>query len=799
MFFNYFKIAIRNLWKNKAFSLINIVGLAIGMAACFLIFLYVQFEFSYDSFHENADRIYRLSIDVKTTDQILHSDKSSAPMAPILKDEFPEIENFVRICPHSILVRSGDKKFQEENTLFADSTFFSVFNFPLLKGNEKTALAGLLNVVFTESSAKKYFGLENPIGKSLLLGGGGHHAIVTGIIKDFPENSHIKAGMLLSSQTKEKFSPGIMKNFYQNSWFTYLLLKEGSNPVSLQNKFAKYVEARYGKEMLADKYYTSLVLEPIKDIYLHSERKSAESYRFSHGDLSSINIFSSTALFILLIACFNFINLSTSRASERAKEVGIRKVTGAQRKELIFQFLGESVLTSLLAGLLSICFCVLALPIFNQLSGKVICANIFEYANYLPLLLLVVISIGLLAGIYPALVLSGFNPITVLKGKFISGTKGIFLRKALVISQFTISISLIIATIIVFRQLDYMRNKDLGFKKNQMMVLDYHYEDNGQVLAENIKKLPNILSTSVSWNIPGYNFYKNQSEIKIEHVSGKMEPYIMDLYSVDYAFLKQFEIPLSVGRNFSAEFRTDTAQAMILNEVAVKKLGYNTNQEIIGKRFYHAGQEGKVIGVVKNFHDQSPKDEIQPLAIKLLSNQGTFISLNVTTKDLSATIASVKDEWEKTIGHRPFEYFFVDETFNKQYRSEEQFGKLFFYFSILAIAISSLGLIGLVTFSTLQRTKEIGIRKVLGSSVFGIVNLLSKEFLKLVATAFIIASIASWFTMNKWLQDYAYKTDIVWWIFAVAGILAFIIALFSVGYQAIKAAIANPIKSLRTE
>ncbi len=799
MLINYFKIAFRSLWRNKVFSSINIIGLSIGMSAVFLIFLYIQFEFSYDSYHTKANRIYRLAIDLKTPEELIRSPKSSAPMAPTLKEEFPEIENFVRFCPHSILVRVGDKKFQEENTLFADSTFFSVFDCPLVKGNERTALAGKLNVVFTESAVKKYFGNEDPIGKSLLLGGFGHPGICTGVMKDFPENSHIKADMLLSSLTKEYFSNGIMKDFNWTSWYTFLLLKEGANPIGLQNKFVKYVERHYGKQTPSEKHSATLVLEPLTDIYLYSERKSPEGFKFSTGNASNIRIFSSAALFILLIACFNFINLSTSRASERAKEVGIRKVTGAMRRELVFQFLGESVITCLLAGMISVIFCSLALPLFNELSGKIICHNIFEHPKYLFQLFGAVIGIGLLAGVYPSLILSGFKPISVLKGKFSSGTKGVFLRKALVISQFTISISLIIATIVVFRQLNYMREQNLGFKKSQMMVLDHHFEPLGPLLAHGLKKIPNVLSASISESIPGYNFYKVRTQTDVDDKEGKPQSYQMDLYTIDYDFLKQFEIPLVAGRNFSRDFATDTVQAMLLNETAVKKLGYNSPEEVLGKSFSQMGDKGKVIGVVKDFHDLSLKDEIEPLSLRLTHDQGTFITINVATKNLPSTIDLVKKEWDKAIPHRPFNYFFVDETFNKQYRSEEQFGKLFFYFALLAIFISSLGLIGLATFTTLQRTKEIGIRKVLGASVSGIVNLLSKDFLRLVIMAFVFASVASWFFMNKWLQEYAYRTNVAWWIFIVSGLLAFLIALFSVSYQSIKAAVANPVKSLRNE
>ena len=797
---NYIKIAIRSLVRNKTFSLINIIGLSVGISAVFLIYRYIYFEQNYDQFHANVERIYRLSSDIKTTDELVRSDKSSALMGPDLMAKFPAIENFTRISPHSILVRSGDKKFQEENTLFADPSFFSVFSFHLVNGNENTALNDALNVVFTESSAKKYFGNENPIGKPILLGGGGHHAIVTGIVKDFPENSHIKAGMLLSMATKEIFSRGIMEEPFVMNWNTYLLLKKGTNAKDLQIRISNYFKEKYSEKMAENHLQISLQLEPLKDLYLHSDRRSLDSYRFAHGTLSNITIFSSIALFILIIACVNFINLSTSRSTERAREVGIRKVTGATRRELIVQFLIESILISLLAGLFSVILLIFVVPFFNQLAGKIVFQDVFEYKIQVAWLFLASFVIGLLAGIYPSLVLSGFKPISVLKGKFISANSGIFLRKTLVIFQFTVSISLIIATIIVYHQLNYMQTRDLGFNKDQMLILDFHDEFSGSELCKRLKKIPNINSCSISGSIPGYEFYKDKTKTEVENTSGELQSYIMGVYGIDCDFLNQYGIPVIAGRNFSLEHGTDPMQAIILNETATKKLGYTSPGEAIGKRFFQFGNEGKVIGVTKDFHDRSLKNQIEPMCYRLLfNNPGTFISVNVSSKDLPTTINSIKKEWDNVIGHRPFSYFFLDEAFDKQYRSEEQFGKLFFVFTLLAILISSLGLIGLVSYHTIQRTKEIGIRKILGARIYSIVKILSTEYIKLILFAFIIATTVSIFLMNKWLENFAYRVTISWWIFITAGMLAAIVALGSISYFTIKAALANPVKSLRTE
>ena len=788
---NYFKIAIRNLWRHKVFSLINILGLAVGMTACFLISLYVNFELSYDSFHKKADRIYRIVADIKTPSETINADRPAWAVSSNMKDEFPEVESFVRIADDQILVRKGDIKFQEESAAWADSSFFHVFDFKLLKGNPQTALKGPYSIVFSEKAAKKYFGNEDPVGQTVLIRGDGQPAKVTGIMEDMPENSQIKADMLLSMETLNQRA-SIDSNWGGYWPRAFVLLNPSAKATALEAKLPAFLEKRNGREMKESQMYPTLFLESLKDVYLHSTRSGQKK-----GNIANVYIFSIVAVFILLIACINFINLTTARSAERAKEVGIRKVVGAAKTQLTRQFIGESIVISLIAFILTILFSWLLLPVFNQLSGKVISQSIFENIGYLIILFAAAILIGFLAGIYPALVLSSFRPVVVLKGKFATGARGIVLRKALVVSQFTISIGLIIATIIVYNQMIYMRSRDLGFTRDQIMVMNT-YGDNGKdAMKQALAAMPSIKSVALSSSVPGSGNPGAYSQI--ENNKGDLQIANLDLYFVDFDYISQFKIKIIAGRAFSREFLTDTTQAMILNEEAVKLFGYSSPEQAIGRRFQQWGREGKIIGVIKNFHFRSLQQPIKPLSMRIEPGGNNLLSINVAAENLPNTIAAVEKKWKELIPNRPFSYYFLDEYFDRQYRSEERFGKLFLNFAILAIFISCLGLLGLASYSTIQRTKEIGIRKVLGASVSNIINLLSKDFLWLVAISALIAFPITWFAMNRWLENFAYRTGVSWWVFLLAGILATLIALLTISFQAIKAAIANPVKSLRTE
>jgi putative ABC transport system permease protein len=791
---NHFKIALRNLWRHRVFSFINITGLSVGITACFFIFMYVSFELSYDKFHTKADRIYRVVTDIKTPSETINTDVTSWAFAPNLKTDFPEIEAFTRVSGGSFLVRKGNVKFQEERTLFADSTFFKVFDFKLLKGNPKTALTAQASIIFTQTAAKKYFGDADPVGQTVLLSGDAIPALVTGVMQDMPENSQIKADMIISMVTlTQRFNKGIEEQWGNYGATSYLLLKPGVNAKAFQAKFPAFMEKHNGERSRKQQMFATLLLEPLKDVYLHSKRGGQEV-----GSMSNVYIFSIVAVFILVIACINFINLTTARSVERAKEVGIRKVVGAVKGELASQFIGESVILCLIAFVVTIILSVLLLPLFNQLSGKIISPGIFSNIWNVLILFGISVTIGFLAGIYPAMVLSSFKPVMVLKGRFSTGTKGNLLRKSLVVAQFSISIALIIGTIIVYNQMDFMRNRDLGFSKDQMLVMDSNGDAGKEAFQQSIRSIPGVKSVALSSSVPGGGNSGAYSEI--ENKKGDLQIANLDLYFVDFDYLNQFKIKMVAGRPFSKDFMTtDTSQAMILNEEAVKLFGYSSPQQAIGRRFKQWGREGKIVGVMKDFHFRSLQEKIKPLSMRVELRALDLVSVKVEAKNLPATLAAIESKWKEVIPNRPFSYYFLDEFFDRQYRAEQRFGKLFFNFAILAIAISCLGLLGLASYSTYQRTREIGIRKVLGASTTGIVNMLSTDFMKLVGISFLIATPVAWYFMHKWLQDFAYRIDIQWWVFAVSGILALIVALGTISFQAIKAAIANPVKSLRSE
>jgi putative ABC transport system permease protein len=791
---NFFKIAARNLWKHKVFSLINVMGLTVGMTACFLIFLYVKFELSYDTMHTKADRIYRVVSDIKTPTEVIKASGPAWPVAPNIAKEFPEVEAAVRVSRTSMLVRKDDIKFQETNSLWADTTFFRIFDFKMVHGNPATALKEPFSVVFTESAAKKYFGNSNPVGKTLLITGEGLPATVTGVIKDIPENSQIKADMVVSMSTlTQKFNTGLDEQWGNYGSSQYLLLKPATNAKLLEKKFPAFLEKMNGKEMKESQMYPTLFLERLRDVYLRSERGGITE----SGSINNVYIFSIVAIFILLIACINFINLTTARSAERAKEVGIRKVVGAARFQLARQFIGESVLLCFIAFALSLMLTALMLPLFNGLAGKTISTGIFSNMTYPLMLFGASLVIGLLAGTYPALVLSSFKPVVVLKGRFATGSKGIMLRKGLVIAQFTISIALIIGTIVVYNQLKYMRSQDLGFNKNQVMIVETNGDPGKNSFAESLKALPAVKSVATSSSVPGGGNPGAYSEI--ENNKGDLQIANLDLYFVDFDYINAFKIKMAAGRAFSRDFGTDTTQSMILNEAAVKMFGYKSPAEAVGRRFKQWGREGKIIGVMKDFHYRSLQEEIKPLSMRIEPDGCNLACVNLSGNNLPATITSIEKKWKTAIPNRPFSYYFLDEFFDRQYRSEQRFQKLFFNFAILAIFISCLGLLGLASYSTMLRTKEIGVRKVMGASVSRIVGLLSKDFLLLVAISFVIAAPLAGYFMHKWLVDFAYRIDLSWWVFAVAGFAAMIIALATISFQAIKAAIANPVKSLRSE
>jgi len=792
---NYLKIAFRNLWRHKGFSLINIIGLAVGMTACFLIFIYVTFELSYDKFNQNFDQVYRLVTDIKSPQEVLHWSSASAPMGPALQQDYPEeVKENARVFQAGFLVVNGDKKFQENNISFTDPSLFKIFTFPFIKGDPNTALSAPFDIVLTEAIALKYFGSNDIIGKSLLLNGK-HPVTITGVIKNVPLNSHFNFDMLISASTMEKLKMINMQEWGNFSNYTYLLLPKGFGAAKLQAKLPNFIHRHITDDQRSHGYNYTVFIQPLRDVYMDNFRGAGVN-----GSITNVYIFSIVATFILLIACINFVNLTTARASERAKEVGIRKVIGAFKKQLAIQFLGESMIISLIAFVFAFAMILLLLPLFNELAGKTVSESIFAH-GYIFILLGISLFIGLLAGIYPSFVLTSFSITAVLKGRFSTSVKGIFLRKGLVVMQFTISIALIVGTIIVYNQLNYMRNQSLGFNKDQMVIVDFNGDSVVQHQAwafkNELQQVNGVISVSGSSNTPGNGNPVGYSQV--ENHFGSMQSMNLNLYDVDYDFIPQYGLKLVAGRGFSTAFVSGSTKGFVINETAAKDLGYLRPDEAIGKRFNQWGRTGQIIGVVKDFHFQSLQQNIKEMDLRINPQNINVFTVKIKGENIPNTIAALESKWKTLAPQRPFSYSFLDDNFNKQYVNEDRFGKMFMYFAFLAIMISCLGLLGLASYSTLQRTREIGIRKVLGASVAGIVSMLSKEFLLLVVIAALIAFPISWFGMHSWLKDYAYKVNIGWTVFAVAGMLAFMIAIITVSFQAIKASLANPVKSLRSE
>jgi putative ABC transport system permease protein len=790
---NYFKIAFRNLRRHGGYAALNIAGLTIGLTTAFLIFLYVRFERSYDDFHSKAARIYLLHCDEKTPTGVIHQGLTSALMSIAAKQAFPEIQAVVREDFQPILVRKGKLVFQEPNSAYVDSGFFQVFDLPLLHGDARTALTAPLSVVLSVSTAKKYFGDSDPMGQTLLIRDEGLAARVTGIMKDMPENTELKADLLVSKATSKLFNPDEDKHWANIGLYAYVLLKPNVDAHALEGKFPTFVEQQDGAEEKQMQMWFTLFLKPLRDVYLYSGDAGGPAW----GNPTNIYIFSSVGVFVLLIAGINFVNLTTARSTERAREVGIRKVAGAGRGQLTGQFLGESVFQALMAFVIATVSCALLIPSFNLLAGKPVSTGLFQHPDDLLVFLGIAVGIGLLAGIYPALVLSAFRPMVVLKGRFATGSRGLLLRKSLVVFQFVMSIAFIAATFIIEAQLSYLRNHPLGFDNKQMLVIPTYGDEHKLALKTEIDRLPGVLSTGLCSSSPGGSLMYSLSHM--ENKKGELQTENLNLYVVDFDYIRQHRIPIVAGRDFSPSFATDSTQALIINEHAAKELGYIKPEDAIGRRFASYTREGRVIGVMKDFNYYTLHDAISPLGMLIAPKDANLLSIHVNTARLPATITRIEAAWKKIMPIRPFSYYFEDEFFNRQYQDDDRFGRLFVDFSILAILISCLGLLGLASYSTLQRTKEIGIRKVLGASVASIVRLLSGELLRLVALALMIAIPLCWFFMHRWLADYYYRIAFPWWLVGLAGCLAPLIALLTISVQAIKAALANPVKSLQTE
>lgn len=788
---NYFKIAVRNLLKHLGFTALNISGLAIGMTAGFLVLLYVSFELSYDTMHSKSDNIYRVVADIKTPSETIKAGMAAWAVGPNLEQEFPEIKKSTRVLYDDFTVVRDGKKIHEEDVVAVDSAFLEIFDFKLIKGNKSELLKKPNRLVISETVATKYFGSNNPIGQNMDIDNFDNPFVVEGVMEDIPQNSQIQADILLSMITYTAAPSDRDQQWGSYGPLIYVLTNDGTDAKSLESKFPEFLEDRNGDEMRSSQMFVTLFLEPFKDVYLKSSRDGKVT-----GNINNVYIFSIIGLFILLIASINFINLTTARSVERAKEVGIRKVIGAQKNQLAIQFLSESIVICLLAFVLAVGLTALSLPYFNELAGKTVSTGIFNEPINILYLFGIALAIGLVAGVYPAMVLSSFRPVSVLKGSFSKGSRGVLLRKSLVVVQFTISIALIIGTIVIYNQMQFMRNQDLGFDKEHTLVIPGQIENNREAFRTSISQIPSVKGVAFASSVPGVGNSAAYSEI--ENQNGDLQIANLDLYFVDEDYIDQLGMEIVAGRAFSRDFASDSTQAMVINEKAVSLLGYSDPKDAIGARYQQWGSNGQVIGVVKDFNFRSLQQDIAPITMRLEPNRTNVMTIKMTANQIPETLAAVEKVWQSIMPSDPFEYHFLDELFDRQYEAEEDFGNLFLSFALLAIFISCLGLLGLAAYSTIQRKKEIGIRKVIGASVGNIVNLLSKDFIKLVGISFLISAPIAWYAMHNWLEDFAYKIDIEWWMFALAGLCALAIALATVSFQSISAAIANPIKALRT-
>jgi putative ABC transport system permease protein len=812
MFKNYLKITFRNLAKYKFISFINIFGLTVGLTCCLLILTYILHETSYDKYNTQASRIWRVTRSWNNKEGIvsLHLGAIAPAFGPLLLNDFPDIQKMTRLLASGPSpMRYEEKVFNEKDLYFADNNLFSVFDVSMLKGDRHNALTDPFSIVMTAAVARKYFGDADPINKIVRLDNQVNFK-VTGIIAPLPSNSHFHPEVLLSFPTLNDSTiygaKNLASNFSNNAFFTYLLLPENYPARNIEAQFPAFLDRHMPsnkRDPLAKASSgTRLYLQRLTDVHLRSH---LDEEMEENGDISRVYIFGAIALFILLIACINYMNLSTARSTLRAKEIGIRKVSGAQRQEIILQFLCESILVSYISVLLASALTWLCIPWINDITGLQLSIHSLLQPAVLIAVILTPLIVGLLSGLYPALFLSSFQPQQVLKGLFRAGGSSISFRKALVVVQFSVSIILLISTAIVFQQLHYMQDKSLGFDKERIVTI---LNDDG--LSKNYEAFRNeLLNSSYIKNVGRSSRIPSGRLLDENGASTEsgdsLRPVTADIkyVSADYDFVPTYGMKVIAGRNFSRAYGTDST-SFILNASATRSLGLQQPAQAVGRKFQYGDQKGRIVGVLDDFHFESMHQAIVPLVLVMAPPGSSgfgynWVSIKIGGSNVAGGISHIEKTWRKYLPKTPFEYTFLDEKFDQLYRSEQRQGTLFTSFSSIAIFIACLGLLGLSAFAISQRTKEIGIRKVLGASVSSIVTMLSKDFLKLVAIAAVIAFPIAWYAMHNWLTDFAYRISIQWWIFLVAGVLATAVALITIGLQAIRAASSPPVKSLRTE
>lgn len=791
---NLVTIAIRSIRKDKVYSSINILGLTIGITCSLFLLFYILDELSFDRYHANANNIYRVVSNIKETDNAFTWSVAQIPLAEELRNNYPEVKNAVRFFgTDRDLYKNGETQFYEEDFYLTDSTAFDMFSYTFLEGDAATAMDNPFSMVMTETVAKKYFGDKSPLGLSI-QNQRGEEFKITGLIKDVPLNSHFRFDALISANSYPR---------NQGSWgsfgvFTYIQLPEQYDLSKMYSSLDKIIKEKVDPIFESVGITIRYELQKITDIHLHSKiQDEAEA----GGDISYIYIFGAVAIFMILIACINYMNLATARSANRAKEVGIRKVMGSQRGQLITQFITESVLMALFAALISLGLIYLLLPAFNSMANKALEFDVILQPTILWSLIAVVLVTGVLGGSYPAFYLSGFNPVSVLKGKLATRGGSALFRKFLVVVQFSLSIFMLVSTLIVFDQLAFLRTKDLGFDKQQVVQLSLSVEElqrNGGVLCERLRQNENVVSMGMSGAAPGDGIGKLL--MNVEDAEGKMTERGVDLFGADYDYVKTMKMSIVAGRDFSRDVPSDTTDAVIVNEAMVKRMGWT---DPIGRKFLFGGgrnPEKRVVGVVKDYHQNSLYDAIEPLMI-VLNVSSDIVFVRLKEGDHKQALASVERIWKEINPNYPFEFMFLDQDFDSQYKADEKRSQIFTAFSVLTIVIACLGLLGLSAFTTEQRTKELGVRKVMGASVQGLVVLVSKEFFLLVGLGMLLAFPLAWYFTDQWLQNFAYRIELQgeWGTFIASAGLAFVITLVTVGFHVAKASLANPVKALRDE
>jgi putative ABC transport system permease protein len=785
MFKNYVKIALRNLQRHKMYSSLNIIGLAVGITCSLLISLWVLDELSYDKFHTHADRLYRVEFDQNYSGQLYHVNVSPHPMAPALVEEIPEVEDATRVNPMGeLLIKHAEMTFFEDSVMAVDPSFLEMFSYPLHQGDVRTALANPNSIILTEDRAKTYFGHGEAIGKTLNINNSMDFT-VTGVMKNIPKTGYLQFDALVPYELLRTLGRDL-EQWDNNTTLTFALLRKNAQPDSVAQKIHALTIKHDSGE---DQTYS---LRPLTQIHLYSYFGFGDK----RGNAQYVALFFAIAIFVLLIACINFMNLSTARSAKRAREVGMRKVVGAVKRQIITQFYGESCIFTFLSLILALLCVNLALPAFNALTGKDI-SFVTLASGYTPLVVLGILMItGFIAGSYPALFLSSFHPVRVLKGTISSGSSGAIFRKILVVVQFSLSISLIIGTGIVYSQLDYMKEKTLGFETDHLLAIQMRgsVKDSYGTLKKELLKHPDVVAVSAASHKPS-GIYSNAGGADWEGKDPEQDVSV-HFTSVDYDYFETADMEMVGGRSYSLDFPSDSESAYVVNEELQRLMGIDS---AVGKQFTFGERTGTIIGVVKDFHFLSLRKKIEPLILLLRPEYIYYLMTRIRPENVAVTLNDIESTWSRVIPGFPFDYEFINEDFELMYRAEQRMGSVLKYFSFLAVFIACLGLFGLASFAAEQRTREIGIRKVLGASIPRITFLLCREFTLLVLLANLVAWPVVYLAMRNWLADFAYRTVIGWETFFFAGVLALVIALFTVSYQALKAALSNPARALKYE